>query len=64
MVVLAGTLPGMPLVYGGQEAFLSRRLQFFEKDPIEWAGLPLAGFYAQLQAPKRSHPALHAPECG
>lgn len=58
MAVLAATLPGMPLIYGGQEAFFEARLGFFEKDPINWGGLSLAGFYAQLLALKRRHPAL------
>jgi glycosidase len=36
MAVLAATLPGMPLIYGGQESGLDKRIEFFEKDPIEW----------------------------
>jgi glycosidase len=58
MTVLAATLPGMPLVYGGQEAWFEKRLQFFEKDPIDWKGYRLADFYGRLLALKRSHPAL------
>ncbi len=58
MAVLAATLPGMPLVYGGQEAFFDKRLQFFERDPIQWKGYPLAAFYTQLLALKKQHPAL------
>jgi glycosidase len=34
--VLAATLPGIPLVYSGQEAGLNKRLAFFEKDRIDW----------------------------
>jgi glycosidase len=34
--VLISTAPGMPLVYSGQEAGLNKRLEFFEKDPIQW----------------------------
>lgn len=33
--VLSFTLPGMPLIYNGQESRLDRRLAFFEKDPID-----------------------------
>ena len=33
--VLSYTLPGMPLVYSGQEAGLNKRLQFFIKDTID-----------------------------
>lgn len=58
MAVLAATLPGLPLVYGGQEAFYEKRLQFFERDPIAWKDLPLAGFYAELLALKKAQPAL------
>ncbi len=57
MAVLAATLPGMPLVYGGQESFLEKRLAFFEKDPIAWREYPLATFYGQLLAHKRQHTA-------
>jgi glycosidase len=58
MAVLAATLPGMPLIYGGQEAFFDKRLQFFERDPIQWKGYPLAGFYGELLALKKQHAAL------
>jgi glycosidase len=47
----------MPLVYGGQESFLEKRLAFFEKDPIAWREYPLATFYGQLLAHKRQHTA-------
>jgi glycosidase len=30
------TLPGMPLLYSGQEVGLNKRLPFFEKDSINW----------------------------
>jgi glycosidase len=58
MAVLAATLPGMPLVYGGQESGLHQRLAFFEHDPIEWADFALADFYAGLLRLKHQHPAL------
>lgn len=58
MAVLAATLPGMPLVYGGQEGFFDKRLAFFEKDPIAWRDLPLADFYAGLLALKAGQAAL------
>lgn len=58
--VLAATLPGMPLLYGGQEGGFDKRLKFFEKDPIEWKDRPLAGFYTQLFRLKHEHPALAA----
>ena len=58
MAVLAATLPGMPLIYGGQEAALNKRLKFFDKDQIDWRKLPQAGFYAGLLKMKHRHPAL------
>ena len=56
--VLSFTLPGMPLIYGGQEARLTRRLEFFEKDPIDWKTLELEAFYSGLLALKKNNPAL------
>ena len=64
MAVLAALLPGMPLIYGGQEAYFEKRLQFFEKDLIAWKDTPLAGFYARLMRLKRTHPALANPPHG
>lgn len=60
LAVLTFTLPGMPLIYNGQEAGLARRLAFFEKDPIDWRGHALSAFYADLCALKHAHPALAA----
>ena len=58
MAVLAATLPGMPLIYGGQEAGLDKRLKFFDKDTINWAGRGQTEFYAELLRLKHKHPAL------
>ena len=58
LAVLSFTLPGMPLIYGGQEARLTRRLEFFEKDPIDWKTLELEAFYSGLLALKKNNPAL------
>lgn len=60
--VLTATLPGMPLVYSGQEAALNRSLQFFDKDSIDWSALPYADLYTKLLHLKREHPALHSSE--
>ncbi|WCL54844.1 alpha-amylase family glycosyl hydrolase [Gimibacter soli] len=47
--VLAIVGEGMPMIYNGQEAGLDKRLEFFERDPIDWpAKLPLEGFYTRL----------------
>jgi glycosidase len=56
--VLAATWPGMPLIYGGQEAGFNKRLKFFERDPIDWATRGREGFYRKLLALKSEHPAL------
>ena len=58
MAVLAATLPGMPMIYSGQEAGLNKQLQFFEKDTINWADVQHADFYAGLLRLKKEHPAL------
>lgn len=58
MAVLAATLPGMPLIYGGQESGLDKRLAFFEKDPIAWKDYAYAPFYTDLLALKHANPAL------
>lgn len=46
--VLAATMEGMPLLYNGQEASLDKRLEFFEKDPIEWKDFSMTDFYKPL----------------
>jgi glycosidase len=58
MAVLAATLPGMPLVYSGQEDGLNKRLKFFDKDTIAWGKFPHAALYRSLLALKHAHPAL------
>ncbi len=37
--VFTNVIPGMPLVYNGQEVCNDKRLLFFEKDPINWEAL-------------------------
>ena len=58
MAVLAATLPDMPLIYGGQESGLDKRIEFFEKDPIAWKTYQYAPFYTGLLALKHDNPAL------
>jgi glycosidase len=48
MAVLTTTLPGMPLIYSGQESAFNQRLRFFEKDTIEWKDYRLEPFYKKL----------------
>ncbi len=64
LAVLTFTLPGMPLIYNGQESRLTQKLAFFEKDPIAWKTYELTGFYQQLTALKHRHPALAAGQYG
>jgi 1,4-alpha-glucan branching enzyme len=56
--VLTYTIPGMPLIYSGQEAGNTKRLRFFEKDTIDWTNLPYADFYKTLNNLKTSNKAL------
>jgi glycosidase len=56
--VLAATLPGMPLIYSGQESGLDKRLAFFEKDQIAWKNYPLEGFYRDLLKLKKDNKSL------
>ena len=56
--VLTYTLNGMPLMYSGQEAANEKRLQFFEKDIIDWKDYPKQEFLSKLMKIKRDNPAL------
>ena len=56
--VLAATINGMPLVYSGQEAGNGKRLQFFEKDTIDWKDYPLQDFYSMLYKINKENEAL------
>lgn len=52
------TVPGVPLLYNGQEVDLDKRLEFFKRDPIEWKETELLPFYTKLVNLRTSHPAL------
>lgn len=56
--VLCFTLPGMPLIYGGQESAVNKRLRFFDKDTINWNNYPLQNFYKTLLSLKHNNPEL------
>jgi len=51
-------LPGMPLIYNGQEAGSTQQLKFFERDPIKWKNSGFLPLYTELGALRRKHPAL------
>lgn len=57
-MVLCAVINGMPMVYGGQEAGLSRSLKFFDKDLIEWKQHPFYDLYKRLSTLKHSNHAL------
>jgi glycosidase len=57
--VFSFTVPGMPLIYSGQEVGFKRRLKFFDKDEIDWFDdCELALFYKELVKLKTENPAL------
>lgn len=56
--VLASTIPGMPLVYSGQEAGMDHRLEFFEKDQINWKEHKIFNVYKTLFDLKERNAAL------
>jgi 1,4-alpha-glucan branching enzyme len=62
--VLTYTVPGMPLIYNGQEACMNKRLRFFEKDTIEWNACDMHCFYSTLNNLKAQNEALFAGTAG
>lgn len=64
MAVMSATFFGMPLIYSGQEAGLDHRLEFFEKDEIDWTEMPLAGLYRRLIEINHENEALWNGEYG
>lgn len=63
---LTYVLPGMPLIYNGQEVGFNRRLEFFEKDNIDWTASSsehdFTNLYEQLNALKKSNSVLFTQE--
>jgi len=59
LAVLCTTLPGMLLIYNGQEAGNTKRLDFFEKDPIKWKESEFTPFYQKLTKLKADYSPLH-----
>ncbi len=55
------TWNGIPMLYSGQETANKKRLEFFEKDPIEWNGnFELHDFYKTLLTIHATNEALRA----
>jgi glycosidase len=57
-IALSVVSRGMPLLYNGQEAGNTKRLAFFERDPIGWREHPVGELYRRLFALKKANPAL------
>lgn len=63
--VLATLMDGMPLIYNGQEAGMRKRLEFFEKDPIDWSDPDnFRDFYSRLFRLRISNEALFLADRG
>ncbi len=56
--VLTYTIPGMPLIYSGQETGNDKVLRFFEKDTIDWSNIRYQDFYTKLNLLKKTNKAL------
>lgn len=62
---LVFTAYGFPLILGGQEVGLSKRIEFFERDPIQWTdSLGYQDFYKSLVRLKKENPAIWAGDAG
>lgn len=57
-IVLSVVGSGIPLLYNGVEAGNTKRLEFFERDPIVWRDHPNADLYRRLFALKHRNRAL------
>jgi len=57
-------VPGMPLIYTGQEYALDHRLEFFEKDSFIRHHVPQFAMYQDLNALRKANPVLYSPEMG
>jgi hypothetical protein len=61
LAVFSATWNGVPLLYSGQELPNMKKLEFFEKDVIQWTGMyELQDFYKTLLNLHSDHPALRA----
>lgn len=57
-------IPGMPLIYTGQEAGLDKQISFFEKDPVSWKNHPFRKLYKRMVQLKKNNDALLCGERG
>lgn len=56
--VLTYCVPGIPLIYSGQEACNNTRLRFFYKDTIDWKECQMTDLYKKLAKLKQNNSAL------
>ena len=61
---LTFVIEGMPLIYNGQEVSLSKRLNFFHDDEIDWSGVSREDFFKKLIDLKHNERALWNGEYG
>ena len=57
-IALTHVFRSVPLIYGGQEAGLDHRLNFFDKDQIVWTANPRAKLFQALLRLKRTNSAI------
>lgn len=61
MAALTFILPGIPMIYNGQEVASNRKLEFFDKDLIEWnAPNEFTRLYEDMCALRHSNPTLQS----
>ena len=60
--ILSYTLPGMPMMYTGQEVGFNHPFEFFVQDPVipDYTSNDFTTFYEMLNSLKENHPALNA----
>ena len=60
--ILSYTLPGMPMMYTGQEVGFNHPFEFFVQDPVTpvYQSNAFTTFYEMLNSLKANHPALNA----
>lgn len=58
-IVMSFLSDGIPLIYNGQEAFNTKMLEFFERDPIVWKDHEISNLFRRLIELKTEHTALH-----
>ena len=64
--LLSYTLPGMPMMYTGQEVGFNHPFEFFETDNVtpDYTANEFTAFYKMLNGLKHTHPALRAGKTG